>query len=255
MDKLFQIQKCLSEEAIKKYLTNSLSDEDRFQVEDHLLDCPFCTDAAEGLEAHYDFEKNDSLDRLDTHFEKELKKEEVLVKTLKPRSRFSINQIAAAILLLLVPVAAWMYWNSNPDQKLYADFLPENTSLSTTVRSGEMQELEIPVRQAKKLFEEKRYDAALEASQRVLENTPEQPLAIYYAGLSAMESGHAELARHYFSTLRINEAAFYEDATWYMILNEVKAGDKFAAKKLLEELMQLPQGLYFDKANDLMERL
>jgi len=251
-----QIHSCLSEMQIKNYLNQSISDKERFEVEDHLLDCPFCTDAVEGFSDHYDFEKDSSLERLDKHFEEKLKKEEALIKTLNPPNRFSINRIAAAVLLLLIPLAGWMYWNNNADQNLYASYMSENAAPSATMRSGEgASALEMPVVQAKKLFHEKRFEASLQACEEVLEKIPHHPLATYYAGLSALESGHSELARHYLSGLRINEPDFYEDATWYLALTEVKAGDKAAAKKLLEELVKLPQGIYFEQVKELIEQL
>lgn len=251
-----EINNCLSETQIKNYQNQTLSNKERLEVEDHLLDCPFCADAVEGLSEHYDFEKDNSLEKLDRHFEEKLKQEEALIKPLNAPKRFSINRIAAAILFLLVPLAGWMYWNSNADQNLYASYMPENASPSATMRSGEgISALEMPVVQVKKLFEEKRFEASLQASEAVLEQIPQHPLATYYAGLSALESGHSELARHYLSGLRINEPDFYEDATWYLALTEIKAGDKAAAKKLLEELMKKPQGIYFEQVEELYGKL
>ncbi len=251
-----KINSCLTETQIKNYLSQSLSDKERFGVEDHLLDCPFCSDAVEGLSEHYDFEKDSSLEKLDTHFDEKIRSEEALVKPLNAPKRFSINRIAAAILFLLIPLAGWMYWNSNADQNLYASYMPDNAAPSGTMRSGEgLSALELPVVQVKKLFEEKRFEASLQASEEVLEKTPHHPLATYYAGLSALESGHPELARHYLSGLRINEPDFYEDATWFLALTEVKAGDKIAAKKLLEELAEKPQGIYYEQVKELMGKL
>lgn len=51
MKPIFQIHQCLSEENIKGYLTNRLSEEERFRVENHLLDCPLCSDAVDGYAA------------------------------------------------------------------------------------------------------------------------------------------------------------------------------------------------------------
>ncbi len=251
-----EIKSCLTETQIKNYISEMLPDKERFGVEDHLLDCPFCADAVEGLSDHYDFEKDSSLEKLDTHFEEKLRREEALIKPLNAPRLFSINRIAAGILFLLLPLAGWMYWTSNVDQNLYASYMPENAAPSATMRSGGgVVALEMPVVQAKKLFAEKRFEASLLACEEVLEKNPQHPLATYYAGLSALESGHSELARHYLSGLRINEPDFYEDATWYLALTEVKAGEKAAAKVLLEELMKLPQGIYFEEVGDLYKRL
>ena len=48
--KLFTATDCLSEETMFDYIDNKLSDKERHQVEKHLLDCDFCSDAMEGLE-------------------------------------------------------------------------------------------------------------------------------------------------------------------------------------------------------------
>ena len=48
-NKIFQTTACLSEETMKACLNNELTAEDKHIVEQHLADCPMCTDALEGL--------------------------------------------------------------------------------------------------------------------------------------------------------------------------------------------------------------
>ncbi len=46
---LFNDSGCLSQEALDKYIRQLLSDEDRHRVKEHLVSCPLCSDAIEGL--------------------------------------------------------------------------------------------------------------------------------------------------------------------------------------------------------------
>jgi anti-sigma factor RsiW len=47
---IFQVSNCLGREELRAYLEDPISAEDRRRVENHLLDCPLCSDALEGLE-------------------------------------------------------------------------------------------------------------------------------------------------------------------------------------------------------------
>ena len=50
MSKIFDVRPCLSREEITEYLTGSLTETKRFEIENHLLDCPLCSDAVDGKE-------------------------------------------------------------------------------------------------------------------------------------------------------------------------------------------------------------
>ena len=47
---IFMPSQCLAGEEVKAYLDGSISEEGRRRVENHLLDCPLCSDAVEGFE-------------------------------------------------------------------------------------------------------------------------------------------------------------------------------------------------------------
>mgnify|MGYP006299637873 CR=1 FL=1 len=49
METLFESTPCLTDADIRKYVGQDLNPEDRFRVENHLLDCPLCSEALDGF--------------------------------------------------------------------------------------------------------------------------------------------------------------------------------------------------------------
>ena len=110
MKEILEETACLKEEEIKRYLSEQSPKAELHRVENHLLDCPFCSDAIEGLEGYYSFETDKDLEILKAAIggnETIEEAEEGKVVAMPRRGRLHVlNRIAAAILLLVVPAAA-----------------------------------------------------------------------------------------------------------------------------------------------------
>lgn len=81
-----------------------------------------------------------------------------------------------------------------------------------------------------------------------LEEFPEDPEALFRLALCHLETGRDAEAAGILETLRLNEPAFYADATWYLTLAEIKLGRSADARSLLEELEEGPDAFYREKA-------
>ena len=87
MEKLFSSSKCLGQDEIQKYLKEQLTNQERFRVENHLLDCPLCTDAVEGFANGYNFDEDIELREIETALATAEKTSPTKVRTLPSASK------------------------------------------------------------------------------------------------------------------------------------------------------------------------
>lgn len=91
---IFATSDCPSPEVLQNYLNNTLSKEEKRQVEEHLIDCEMCSDELEGLASMKDIEK---LPEIIDDIQQELGISEAKKIRLRP-----VYQLAAAIAVLFI---------------------------------------------------------------------------------------------------------------------------------------------------------
>jgi tetratricopeptide (TPR) repeat protein len=253
---ILQDTACLREDEIKRYLAEKSPQEEIRRVENHLLDCPFCTDALEGLEGYYSFETDKDLEQLHAALSDQapVSKSEGETKIVAMQSRnrlFTLNRIAATILLLVLPAAAWFYINNNSPTRV-----PEFGTNEVVRSGGEVADENAAARfKVISLYEAEQYEAALAAAQAMLAVNLEDVKTTYYAGLSAYKAGEYNLAADYFMTVRLNSDSYYEEATWMEAQSHVGAKDTLNAILLLDGIAEKKDGYYYKDAVALRERL
>ncbi len=267
MNKLFEEDTCLRQDEIKRYLSARSSREEQRRVENHLLDCPLCADALEGFRTHYDFDQHTTLESLRQDVQPPEEPAEQAPKVVemksgapaaphfratKRRHLLTFNRIAAAIVLLVVSIAGWRY--SNQPTTDNGPIVNVSPSLTMRTSSGDLTPNTALIN-AIELYDAQQYDAALGLTEDILENSPNNHIATYYAGLSALAAKYYELAAHYFMTLRINSERHYEEATWLMIQSCLGAEKKNKALELLDDVIADPSGSYYKEAVLLKKRL
>ncbi|MFT4667315.1 MAG: hypothetical protein ACI8YQ_001973 [Polaribacter sp.] len=254
MKEILEQTPCLKEEELKRYLSEQSPNEELRRVENHLLDCPFCSDAVEGLEQYYSFEADDGLEKLKLAIEeKEPAEEQEAAKVISMSRRsnvFTLNRIAAAVLLLLVPVASWFYMSNNTTGS------PTGFGNSTTMRStGGGTEEGSDLLKVISLYDAGQYEASLAATQAMLEKERADVKTTYYAGLSALKTEEYKLAADYFMTVRMNSDFYYEEATWLEIQARIGAEEMELAKLMLDELIERKKSSYLGEAEVLRKGL
>jgi hypothetical protein len=256
---ILQDTACLQEDEIKRYLAEKSPQDELRRVENHLLDCPFCTDALEGLEGYYSFETDKDLDRLHAALTDQVpasKSEgETKIVAMQSRSRlFTLNRIAAAVLLLVLPVSAWFYINNNPANS--GTRVPEFGTNEVVRSGGEVPDENAAARfKVISLYEAEQYEAALAAAQTMLAVNLEDVKTTYYAGLSAYKADEYKLAAEYFMTVRLNSDTYYEEATWMEAQSYIGVKDTFNAILLLDGIAERKEGYYYKDAVALRARL
>ena len=245
------VSKCLSRETIQNYLQTKITNEERFEVENHLLDCPLCADAVEGFANHYNFEENTELEQIKETIDQQTANAptEATIRSL-PVRRFSMNHIAAAILMLLIPIAGFFYWQSENTSQLAQAFNPiKDDVMLAELRANNTSDFKNNnLKKGMGYYDLNEYQKSLDYYQLALQEEPENSIASFYAGVVSMELENPETAISYLTTSRLNDERFYEQSTWYLIMAHLKLQQKEKAKILLKDLLKNKENIYYDKA-------
>lgn len=249
---LFQNQECLTAKQVQTYLQNKMEATEVHQVESHMLDCPLCAAAVEGLEASsFTVEDQERLQKLESTFLSP--KKETPVRKLNT-NRFLLNRIAASILFLLIPMAAFLYWNNTTLSRSYSAHY-EALSYDNSTRGALSSKADPMLKNAMESYSNKHYEASVEQFEKYFEKENENAQAKLYAGIAALESGYYTKAEDFLATVRINNERYFDEATWYLAMTHLKQENKAETLVLLDELLQDEKGFYYQKASNLKASL
>lgn len=256
MKHLFNTTTCPTKEQLEGYLHGNDSQEARFRIENHLLDCELCSTAVEGYTAMgYTAEDAAFLNSFTADLVK--KKEEAIVKPLKSnRDRFLWRRIAAAVLVLAIPLSSYLYWQDTETDRLTQEYF-EILAINSEFRGVEnLEGIDADLNHAVANYKKKNFEASIPQFETYLEREPENVQAILYTGIACLESGQIQKADDLLTTVRINSERLFEDSTWYLVLAKIKADKTDDAIELLEELVKKNElGFYAEKAKKLLEEL
>jgi len=259
MEDIFTTSKCLSVDQIKNYLSAQLGDEEQYQIENHLLDCELCADAVEGYANHFNFEEDSQIvEKLEKAIEEKIPAKVTPVRTME--RRFSWNNIAVALALLILSTAGFFYWNANQQKDLYASYFESYESnalvaLRSTGDDANAQAVNVDLKQGLLLYQDKAYQKSISHFENYFQSNKENSQANFYAGMAYLETGDLPKAIQQLSKVRLNDEQSYEDATWYLILANLKKEDYTEVQFLLGDLLKIKDGFYYDRANQLKKDL
>jgi len=248
MKNIFQATDCLSQEEIHLYTKDELSDDQRYKVENHLIDCPLCSEAVEGYALMP--EKTEAT-IIDLHKNIDAK---IHAPVSSKRRTLPWNRIAASLLFLMTLGAAYMYYQSNQTDSQYMAYF-ENGAETFATRGIEESPAMLDMKNGIQLFKRKNYHGSLSFFEDYLKTNPESSEATYFAGLSALNIGEKERALDFLTTARVNSEDLYEEATWRIAGIYLEKNEEEKAKVLLKDLLQIKNGFYTQKARDLLEEL
>ncbi len=254
MNKILTNTTCLKPKEIQAYLKENLDEDQRFDVENHLLDCPLCTDAVEGFANNYNL---DDLPKLDFSAPTEtVKPTPTIVKKLPVRKNWTMR-IAASLLLLSLPIGSYFYWQSNATERiLSANFVEEDNPVIGALRSGDNSLItNTTLQNGLETYQNQQFEASLNLLTQVLNNDPENVLANYYRGMAAKNLKNWPIAEKQLKITRINIPEYYDEATWQLIAVYL-AQDKISdAKNLLYEVIENDKSRYQEQALDVLKKL
>ena len=259
MKDIFTKHDCLSSQQIKAYLTDDLKGKDLYVVENHIADCPLCSSAMDGF-TEYGFEKEDehNLKEIEMLVKGQVEKKEAIVKPLRSRLGM-LNRIAAAVLILFIPISMFLYWNNNASstEGLYTSYF-EGIDMNQTSREIKENQMNPLLKTTLDNYQNNNHEASIAGFEQYLERNAENPAVELLLGISYLEESYYEKAIKSFNTVRINSERNYEDATWYLALTHLKKEDTTTTKNLLDELIRNDakgDAYYTKKAKELRAKL
>lgn len=248
---VFQPAKCLSEEEIRLYLSGKADELSRFRIENHLLDCPLCAEALEGFAGGYAFDQDEQLGEL----KKAVMGKSVSTGKISKMSFWTLNRIAAAILFLILSAATLVYWNAKNSEKNYLSQFQSSEDVLENLRSSDDFPAGSEFEEGLEFFRNENYRESLLFFDNLLESQPENAVAYYFSGLSALNVGELNKAIENLTYARFNDEKYYESATWNLILANLGIGNKEEAKVLIADLLKIEGGYYSDRAEKLLKEL
>ncbi|PKP17632.1 MAG: hypothetical protein CVU07_03700 [Bacteroidetes bacterium HGW-Bacteroidetes-23] len=217
----------------ENYLSNEMNEKDRLSFENQLLADSQLKEKFELYQQNNQFlatkfsaKKADFESNLKTisknYFEQEIK-EDTKVFKLK-RYYFAIAASVVFFLGLLV-----FLQNSNPE---YNDF-NQHEIASFTVRN-DSDESSFSLKEAQDFFNQKKYDLALQAFQKMspMNNTEEK---LFY-GITLLETDNLVEAKAVFVEIENGTSIYQNKATWYLALLALKENDLETCKLYLKKL-------------------
>ena len=227
---IIQDRPCLSKQETEAYISKSISADERFDIENHLLDCELCATAVEGFVQH-PREINESS---------------------RPAKKQNWFYLAAATLLLLIGTYSfWGYESTNRPNAIFADYYHRPNWDVQTRGAIENSQYANAIR----LYNQQHFDAALASFNDLIKVHSEDNRLRLYKGIAHLETGENTLAEEELQTVRINSEIFFEEATWYLALLKIKKNENAEAKSYLEELTKIKDGFFFERAEEIKNGL
>lgn len=255
MNKILTNTTCLKPQQIRAYLSEQIDEDQRFEVENHLLDCPLCTDAVEGFaNSHNIIDDLPELDFLQTT--EVTTSTPAIVKQLPVRKNWAMR-IAASLLLLCIPIGAYFYWQSNETERIIAaNFTEEENPVIGALRSGDNSLItNSNLQNGLEAYQNKQYDASLNILTEVLNTNSENVLANYYSGMAAAKLKNWQIAEKQLQITRINIPDYYDEATWQLIAVYLSQKKLTLAENLLYEVVENDKSRYQKKALEVLKKL
>jgi tetratricopeptide (TPR) repeat protein len=256
LDHIYQSSTCLSGEEINTYLAGSATPEETRRVENHLLDCPLCSDAVEGYGEAGSTPLDASLEDFSV-FKKKLPAEEgAKIRTLTP-ARIALRAAAAVAVLLLAWQGYLSLFRSPSADQLFAQFYkPYSNDISLTMRSeaNPARQIHPALSGALSFYDKKQFAESQTLFEQCLNAEPDNHAARFFAGMAYFETEQWEQALAHFEKSKNAGGTYARKAAWFAILATLKTGDHAAAKTLLNDYLQ-GTGYMDAEAKALQEKL
>lgn len=257
MESLFKpTTSCLSADQIDRYLAQEMSREEVREVENHLIDCPFCSDAVEGFQ----YLKDAGIQTQAKDIFVESTPEPQLPSVSSPRivRLLSFRNMAATLLLLIVSVVALqLFWAQQAGlHQQYYTSIANIEYASTRSNEANMNDRGEWYEQGMNLYDLEQYKQSIAPLEKQVAQDPEDGESRFFLAMALMETEQFARANTHLEVVRINEPVYYAPATFNLALTKLKLGQIDMSKQLLEELASTGStnpNIYEQKAKALLQ--
>ncbi|MBI1226395.1 MAG: hypothetical protein GC192_14275 [Bacteroidetes bacterium] len=234
---IFKPSACVSQEELRQYLSGGMNREELRRVEDHLLDCPLCSDAVDGFETAGEHATDDVEDF--ESFRKKLPLESSAKLRRLEHVGYWRQIVAVAAMLVVGAVAYFNFFKSPTGPQLYAKYYETyKNDIPVTLRRPGLSDVDPNFAQALSAYTDHKFGQANMLFERALQMQPDNEAAKFYAGLSLLESNNVKKASEYLNTVANSSGVYAKKAAWYLIMCDLKLDNKTQAKERLDKFLE-----------------
>lgn len=238
---------CLSEEEIRRYLFDTLTEQERFRLEYHITACNLCYDAITGARQ---YSSDQELLKQTTSIRETIQKRTYQREKNIQYHKFSYYTAAAVILISMSGIGYWL--TLKPSDQITDEFLKPYSNRIPLTRSSNPQNL---LEEAMMEYENEHYDAAIDKLRMFLITNPNHDDANLYIGISLLLTGNTTESEAYLqNSERSANRQTSETSKWYLALAYLKMNENEKGLLLIKKIIQ-DGGFYASSASSLLERL
>jgi len=284
MEHVVSKNKCIPLKTLQQYKKGSVNKQEKSAVEAHLPTCELCSYTVASTTKINEKELAEDLPTLrrsitDTLMErKKVKRQQAGNQGQQGNQRRKLYSIAAALAFLVaLGLAVQVFINANNSENLYAQYyqsydVPEDLLRSVTVAteppidpgiitidsntppSQNNPRISESLAQAIATYKDIPYKASSIPSS-FNQDPHEAALTQLLQGLTQLEKGNITAAIPILEKVQKSKTTYKEDATWYLALAHLKKEDNATAIRLLDQLLALNNGFYYEDAKALKAKL
>jgi tetratricopeptide (TPR) repeat protein len=237
---IFAPTTCVSHEELRQYLGGRMTKEGQRRVENHLLDCPLCSDAVEGCEEAGNH-LSDDLEDFES-FSKKLtgQPHTAKLRQLQPASSYLRRAIAVAAVLVVGAVAYFSFNTGGTPNgpALYGRYYTAYESdVPFAMRSIETPNVDPNFVQGIRAYSEGKFKHASMMLDRALLQQPNHEASLFFGGMARLELGQPDMAYERLKQVANGKGVYSRKANWYLVLCDLKMGKLDAAKTRLDGIV------------------
>jgi predicted Zn-dependent protease len=254
MESIFQNRSCLSRKEIRQYLEGQMTAGQQHTVENHLLDCPICSDAVEGLANDVDTTlTGQHIEQLSKRISERGAQAALPSKKQWPRRAV---WLAIAALLVLLAYVVHQYQQQTRGERLVAAYFTEPASEYLLLRGDLPPEasIDISLEQALQLYKEEQYEKSITYFRSYLNKQSEDKAARLLMATAYLNAGDGNRAEEVLLRMQAERFGAPAQLQWYLALAYLSQGKMIKSRQLLEKLAS-SSPVYQNKARELLEKL
>ncbi len=242
----------INEDELNAYLSNHASADVRHKVENAMLDNDLFSDAVEGYQ-EMGLSAVPALENF-SEFKKKLPAPAEGAKIIQLTPVQKLMRVAAIAAVFLLGVLIFNGLRSSTPNSLYTDFYTHYENDISLTRRGDADGLNKDFKAALGFYAVGEFAEAVTGFEKALLAEPANDAAHFFTGMAFLEMNRFEDAIAHLTVVKNNNNNYARKAYWYVILAELKTGDKEMAKSLLDEFVKTP-GFKLEEAKELLKQL
>ena len=257
MEESFKPRACLSLIELEHYVNGNISNDQILDIENHLLDCPLCSDAIEGLEPVLANREDINHDLSSIIEQIEQKEDSMNGHTIRSPFRLAwLNRVAAILLLGVIGYAVYYYYTESLPERLADKYfiLPPNKYAAMRSAPLEPEASNKDLATAIAHYHAEQYQRSLSYFSAYLTQTPDDHDARMMYTVALFEVDQLNHAEKQLLFVQQSPDGNSEIVQWYLALVYLALHEKDKAMPILKVLSE-QSPVYQLQAAQIMRKL